>query len=60
MSYLAYICYNHTYDDDNELIDENPEIRFEEPSRYRYSTVVPITFEPLHSWSKKDVTLFSK
>ena len=57
MSYLAYICYNHTYDDDNELIDENPEIRFEEPDRYRYSKVIPITFNPLHSWSEKDAKI---
>ena len=60
MSYLAYICYNHTYDDDNELIDENPEIRFEEPERYLYSKVILITFTPLYSWSEKDANIFTK
>lgn len=57
MSYLAWICYRQSYDDDNELIDEDVNLVFSEPDRYRYSKVIPITFNPLHSWSEKDAKI---
>lgn len=60
MSYLAYICYRHSYDDDNELIDEDVTIQFSEPDRYLYSKIILITFTPLHSWSKKDAAIFPR
>lgn len=60
MSYLAYICYRHSYDDDNELIDEDVTIQFSEPERYLYSKIILITFEPLTQWSKKDAAIFTR
>jgi hypothetical protein len=59
MSYIAYICYRHTYDDDNELIDEATEICFEQPDKWKYSQVIPIQFSPLMSWDEhKDKKLW--
>lgn len=50
MSYIAYICYRHTYNDDNELIDEATELVFEEPQTWKYAQVITIQFSPLMSW----------
>lgn len=58
MSYLAYLCYRNSYDDDNELIDEAVVIEFEQPPSWRYAKVVPIQFSPLHSWTDKDKDLY--
>lgn len=51
MSYCAWLCYKHTYDDDNELIDETTEIVFEQPESWRYDQIIPIQFTPLTSWN---------
>lgn len=51
--YIAYLCYPHLYPED-DLDDQQPEIRFEEPYKHRYSRVVPITFSPLKDWKHDD------
>jgi hypothetical protein len=55
MMYLAYLCYQRTWDDDEpaEVI-----IQFVEPERYRYSKVVPIQFSVLHDWTDADKELY--
>lgn len=57
--YIAYICYPHQYDYDDEEAQQ-PEIRFEEPERYLYKQIVPISFHPLMSWTNKDKNLFKR
>jgi hypothetical protein len=53
MSYIAYLCYpQQAWGDDLE--DNEPEIKFEEPNRWMYEKVIPIQFSVLHSWSDKD------
>ena len=55
--YIAYICYSHNYDDDEDI---EPTICFEEPNAYLYEQVVPISFHPLMSWANKDKNLFKR
>jgi hypothetical protein len=38
----------------DDLEDNEPEIKFEEPNRWMYEKVIPIQFSVLHSWSDKD------
>lgn len=57
MSYIAYLCYSRPYDDEDEE-DREPEIKFEEPSSWKYEKVVPIQFSILHSWNNKDKELY--
>ena len=47
MSYMAYLCYPQSYDDED---DNEPEIKFEEPEQWMYETVIPIQFDVLHRW----------
>lgn len=56
MTYKAYLCYQHPYDDDEE--DPEPVLKFEEPSRYMYGIIIPITFSVLHDWADKDKGLY--
>ena len=37
---LAWLCYTHTYEDDEQEII----IVFEEPAKWKYSKVVPIVY----------------
>lgn len=46
MSYIAYLCYPHSYD-----LDVEPVIKFEEPEQWAYSKVVPIQFSVLQQWT---------
>lgn len=55
MSYLAYLCYQRTWDEDEP---EEVVVEFVEPERWRYSKVVPIQFSVLHSWTNKDKELY--
>jgi len=57
VSYLAYLCYRKSYNDDNELIDEDIVIKFEQPASWQYEKVVAIEFSPLQSWTSKDKEL---
>ena len=52
--YIAYLCYPALQMGD-DLDDEQPEIRFEEPDRWMYSRVVPITFSPLKDWKHEEL-----
>jgi len=54
MSYLAYLCYRNTYDDE----DEDVTVKFTEPKSWEYDKVIAIQFSPLHSWSDKDKELY--
>ena len=54
--YIAYICYSHSYEDDDE--EQNPTICFTEPESYLYKQIIPISFHPLMRWSQKDAKLF--
>jgi hypothetical protein len=47
--YMAWLCYPHTYDLD-DLDDNEPEIKFEEPESYLYAKILPIQFNILHKW----------
>jgi hypothetical protein len=47
MSYMAYLCYPHSYDDED---DNESVIKFEEPEQWKYETVIPIQFDVLHRW----------
>lgn len=51
--YIAYLCYPHLHMGD-DLDDCQPDIRFEEPERYLYKQIVPITFSPLKDWKHDD------
>lgn len=53
MSYLAYLCYPNSYDDDEPVV-----IQFVEPESWKYANVVPIQFSVLHSWTDKDKELY--
>lgn len=57
--YIAYLCYPHVYleEDDHE---PDVEIKFQEPDRYMYDKIIPISFHPLVSWSDKDADLFKQ
>lgn len=55
MSYMAYLCYHHSYDDDEEL---EPVIKFEEPADWKYEKIIPIQFSVLHHWTDKDKGLY--
>lgn len=57
MNYMAYLCYPHPYDDDDED-DNEPVIKFEEPEEWRYEKVIPIQFSVLHYWTDKDKGLY--
>jgi len=52
VSYLAYLCYRKSYDDDEDVI-----IKFEQPASWQYEKVVAIEFSPLQSWTSKDKEL---
>ena len=54
MSYLAYLCYRKTEDDEDEAVT----VKFVEPRRWEYDKVIAIQFSPLHSWSDKDKELY--
>lgn len=51
--YIAYLCYPALQMGD-DLDDCEPEIKFEEPARWMYHRVVPITFSPLKDWKNDD------
>jgi hypothetical protein len=55
--YMAYLCFPHSYDGDDEE-DTEVEISFVEPSRYMYRKVIPISFNILHEWTDKDRKLY--
>lgn len=40
---LAWICYEYDYEDERNR-DPVPLIKFNEPERYRYHTVIPIVY----------------
>jgi len=50
--YMAWLCYPSLQMGDD--LDQEPEIKFEEPERWRYSKIIPIQFSVLHQWSDKD------
>ena len=50
--YMAWLCYPHSYDSDDQEIE--PKIEFEDPSDWKYEKVIPIQFTVLHQWSRKD------
>lgn len=49
MSYIAYLCYPQLLMGD-DLEDNEPVIKFEEPEEWRYEKVLPIQFDVLHRW----------
>ena len=53
--YMAWLCYPHAYDDEYEV---EPEIKFEEPERWKCDKIIPIQFSVLHQWSDKDKELY--
>jgi hypothetical protein len=54
--YMAWLCYPSLQMGDD--LDQEPEIKFEEPERWRYSKIIPIQFSVLHQWSDKDKELY--
>lgn len=50
MSYMAYLCYPHSYDDEDDNEPVELVIKFEEPEQWKYETVIPIQFDVLHRW----------
>ena len=52
MMYMAWLCYSHLQ------MDQEPEIKFEEPESWRYEKIIPIQFSVLHQWSDKDKELY--
>lgn len=55
MSYIAYLCYPRSYDEDD---DTEPEIKFERPGEWRYEKIIPIQFSVLTEWTEKDKGLY--
>ena len=55
--YMAYLCFPHPYDDEDDG-DTEVEILFVEPSRHSYRKVLSISFSVLHDWSNKDRKLY--
>lgn len=55
MSYIAWICYSASYDEEDDF---EPVIVFEEPPTWKYKQIVPISFSVLHSWTDKDKKLY--
>lgn len=55
MSYMAYLCYPHDY---NEEDDNDPVIKFEQPEQWRYGKILPIQFSVLHRWTDQDEELY--
>jgi hypothetical protein len=53
--YLAYLCYHHHYDGEEEL---DPIIKFEQPTSYLYAQVIPIQFNVIHTWTEHDRKLY--
>lgn len=54
---MAYLCFPHSYEGDDDD-DQVAIIWFQEPSRYLYSKVIPISFTVLHEWTSKDEALY--
>lgn len=57
MSYIAYLCYPFSYDEEDED-DNEPVIKFEEPEGWMYEKIIPIQFSVLHRWGDKDKGLY--
>lgn len=55
--YIAYLCFENTYDDEDDY-DTEVKVVFQEPSRYLYKKVLPISFSILHEWAEKDKDLY--
>ena len=55
--YIAYLCFDHTYEGDDEDFT-GATVVFDEPSRYRWQKVLPISFSVLQEWSEKDKGLY--
>ena len=56
VTYYAYLCYPRLEFDDD--LDQEPEIKFEEPAVWKYEKILPIQFSILHGWSNKDKGLY--
>ena len=57
MSYMAYLCYPQiSWGEDLE--DNEPVIKFEEPEEWKYEKIIPIQFSVLHRWDDKDKGLY--
>ena len=56
MAYIAWLCYPDLQMGDD--LDQEPEIKFEEPESWRYSKIIPIQFSVLHQWSDKDKRIY--
>jgi len=54
--YMAWLCYPSLQMGDD--LDQEPEIKFEEPESWRYDKIIPIQFSVLHQWSDKDKGLY--
>jgi len=54
--YAAWLCYNEYFGCPSDEIEVK--IVFKEPEPYRYSKVIPISFNVLHSWSDKEERLY--
>ena len=57
MSYMAYLCYPQLLMGD-DLEDNEPVIKFEQPEEWRYEKIIPIQFSVLHHWTDKDKGLY--
>lgn len=55
MNYMAYLCYPHPYDDEDDI---EPVIKFEEPEEWKYKKIIAIQFSVLHYWTDKDKGLY--
>ena len=58
VTYFAYLCYPLRYSYEDDTVRE-PEIKFEEPAKWKYQKVLPIQFSVLHKWTNKDKELYT-
>ena len=54
--YMAWLCYPSLQMGDD--LDQEPEIKFEEPESWMYDKIIPIQFSILHQWTDKDKGLY--
>lgn len=50
MAYLAWLCKEHPYDDEDE---ESWKVEFREPNRYAYAEVMPVSLTPLKDFNEQ-------
>lgn len=53
---MAWLCYPQLHFGDD--LDQEPEIKFEQPEQWMYEKIIPIQFSVLHRWTDKDKGLY--